>query len=64
MIKAVVYKAKNDKWYARIIATNGEPLFKSGDGYENRSDAVHACHLIEIPTDRIFIDKPKKKKTK
>lgn len=37
---------KKQKYYARIIATNGEELWRTSEKYCNLKDVEHACELI------------------
>lgn len=48
-MKAKIYKAYNRKWYARIIAKNGNILFSSGDGYERKAGAIKAVKALQSP---------------
>jgi uncharacterized protein len=45
-MKYEYFKAKNDQWYWRLKAANGEIIAQS-EGYINKADARHAITLLK-----------------
>lgn len=43
MLRFEVYKAKNNDWYWRLIASNGRTIADSGEGYTSEYNAVRAA---------------------
>ncbi|RYF70294.1 MAG: DUF1508 domain-containing protein [Comamonadaceae bacterium] len=37
---------QNSQWYWRMVATNGQVIAVGGEGYVNRSGAVHGLNLV------------------
>lgn len=52
-MKAIIYKGKDKKWYARILANNGKNVWDAGDGYTRRIDAVRAVNFLNKNTFKI-----------
>jgi uncharacterized protein YegP (UPF0339 family) len=52
-MRAIIYRGKDRKWYAKIIARNGKNIFHSGDGYERKAGALHAVKTLKSPTLKI-----------
>ena len=37
----------SQKWYWRLIASNGEPIASSGEGYYSKDDCIHGIGLVK-----------------
>lgn len=46
-----VYRGKNNEWYWRFLAGNGEEIFRSTDGYKNKGDCKHSIELAKGSKD-------------
>jgi len=46
-VKFQLWKSnQNQQWYWRMVADNGQVIAVGGEGYVNRSDAVHGLLLV------------------
>lgn len=45
MGKYELYKGRDNQWWWRFISSNGREIFRSTDGYVNRSDAVSSINI-------------------
>lgn len=43
--------SKNDEWYWRLRADNGEPIADGGQGYSNKADCLHGIGLVKKSGD-------------
>ena len=47
-LKVYVFRGVDDKWYSRIKARNGEPIYHS-EGVTNYLDCVSSAKLVNFP---------------
>ena len=40
--KVELFKGENGEWWFRFVASNGEEITRSSEGYKNRGDALEA----------------------
>lgn len=45
-MKFELFKGTNGQWYWRYVAGNGQIVAMGGEGYVNRSDAIHGMDLV------------------
>lgn len=43
----VMYKDGADEWRWRFLASNGEVIADSGEGYKNKADCRHGIQLVK-----------------
>lgn len=46
-MKYEYYKDKRGEWRWRLKAANGQTIAVSGEGYVNKSDALHGIDLVK-----------------
>lgn len=46
-MKYEYYKDKREEWRWRLKAANGQTIAVSGEGYVNKSDALHGIDLVK-----------------
>lgn len=46
-MKYEYYKDKRGEWRWRLKAVNGQTIVVSGEGYVNKSDALHGIDLVK-----------------
>lgn len=46
-MKYEYYKDKRGEWRWRLKAVNGQTIAVSGEGYVNKSDALHGIDLVK-----------------
>ena len=39
--------SKDDQWYWRLRADNGEPIATGGEGYKSKIDCLHGIDLVK-----------------
>jgi uncharacterized protein YegP (UPF0339 family) len=61
--------AKNKEWYWTLVASNGEKIAASGEGYKNKADCLHILGRIKeaaaaAPVEELTAAAPKPKAAK
>ena len=46
-MKYEIYQGKNNQWYWRLKAANGQIIAIGGEGYVNKADAKHGIELVK-----------------
>ena len=46
-LTAKVFKGKDKMWYATITSRNGNQVWRTGDGYTRRYNAIKAIQVIQ-----------------
>lgn len=54
--RAEVYPGEDGDWYSRVFDANGHELFRSSEGYRNKSECVDIIHSRFGPIPIDYLD--------